>query len=427
MQLLESSPQPVAEDPGRWMLLGGDSVGLEPSRRIDLRTQARQLVRENPHARNVLRLLEIYVAGPGLQLSHASLPPIAGDENLVRRADRLWREFLAANRRHFTFREYARRCWRDGECFLRLFTQPDWPPTVRFVDPELIGSTPEHPDSDGILTEPDDVEAPRFYLRIDPGSGTLVEQIPAEQMLHTRIGVDSNQKRGITIFAPLITSLGSFEKWLETELAARRLQASIVLWRKVHGSPSQVSALVDASRTTGNTTTTGSVPTERFQPGSIVTTSQGTELEFLQPNTNLGDAVPLGRLLLLCAAAGAGLPEFMLTSDASNANFASTMVAEGPAVKLFEAEQRFFAGEFENLWNWVMQQAVQSGRLSDDALEQLVPQWTFPQLVSRDRPRERAADVKLVEQRILSRSEVARREGVDPAVMQEEIAHESDS
>ena len=27
------------------------------------------------------------------------------------------------------------------------------------------------------------------------------------------------------------------------------------------------------------------------------------------------------------------MPEFMLTSDASNANYASTMVAEGPAVQ----------------------------------------------------------------------------------------------
>ena len=29
------------------------------------------------------------------------------------------------------------------------------------------------------------------------------------------------------------------------------------------------------------------------------------------------------------------MPEFMLTSDASNANYASTMVAEGPAMRMF--------------------------------------------------------------------------------------------
>ena len=33
------------------------------------------------------------------------------------------------------------------------------------------------------------------------------------------------------------------------------------------------------------------------------------------------------------------MPEFMFTSDASNANYASTLVAEGPAVKMFERLQ----------------------------------------------------------------------------------------
>ena len=33
------------------------------------------------------------------------------------------------------------------------------------------------------------------------------------------------------------------------------------------------------------------------------------------------------------------MPEFMFTSDASNANYSSTLVAEGPAVKMFERLQ----------------------------------------------------------------------------------------
>ncbi len=33
------------------------------------------------------------------------------------------------------------------------------------------------------------------------------------------------------------------------------------------------------------------------------------------------------------------MPEFMLTSDASNANYASTMVAEGPAMRMFDRLQ----------------------------------------------------------------------------------------
>jgi hypothetical protein len=100
------------------------------------------------------------------------------------------------------------------------------------------------------------------------------------------------------------------------------------------------------------------------------------------------------------------------------------MVAEGPAVKLFQSEQQFFANEFTRLWRWVMAEAVALGLLPADFLARVECVWTFPQLVNRDRPRERLADVQLVESRILSRAEVARRDGADPNTMQAELAAE---
>lgn len=425
LSLIEaSSPQPVAEDPGNWKLLGDASSELDETTRTDARSQARKLVIHNPYGRNILRLLEIYVVGPGLTLSHQNVSPDDDTRETARDAGRLWDEFLEENRQHFSYREYARRTWRDGECFLRKFSLASWPPTVRFIDPETIGATTQHPDSHGILSEAADVETPVAYLRIDPLSGELLEELPAENVCHTKIGVDSNQKRGLTIFTPILDVLSSYENWRDTELTARKLQASIVLWRKVHGSPSQAAALADATQSSSTTDLFGTMRRERYRAGTILTTSQGTELEFLQPNTNFGDAVPLGRLLLLSMAAGAGLPEFMLTADASNANYSSTMVAEGPAVKLFECEQKFFAGEFKRIWRWVMTEAINHGLLPGDFFDSVLPKWTFPQLVNRDRNKERLADVKLVKANVLSRSEIARREEVDPATMRNEIADE---
>ncbi|MBW3542541.1 MAG: phage portal protein [Planctomycetes bacterium] len=419
-----TSPQPVSEDPGRWTLLGDAKSPLDHAERLDARRKARRLVVENPHARNLLRLLEVYVVGPGLALSHAPIQSGTASERMPAAADALWREFLDANRGHFSYREFARRTWRDGECFVRLFAGNGGSPQVRFLDPETIAATPRHPDSEGILTEPHDVETPTDYLRVDPASGELLEAIPAAELIHAKIGVDSNEKRGVTVFAPIVDALDRFDTWLDTELQARRLQASIVLWRKVQGSPSRVAAAADAAKFVSVSDSYGTVRRERFRGGTILTTSHGTELEFLQPDTNFGDAVPLGRMLLLCTAAGAGLPEFMLTSDASNANYASTMVAEGPAVKLFQAEQQFFAGELARLWRKVMAAAVAAGNLPSDFFARVRPEWTFPQLVTRDRPRERREDVRLIAAGVLSRSEVARRDGVDPEVMREERRRE---
>jgi capsid protein len=422
LQLLgERGPEPVIDDAAGWQPLGDGSRSLGESQRTDLRSQARQLVQSNPYARNLLRLLEIYVTGPGLRLSVLPYGSAPRDAALDAGCERLWEEFLHANHRHFSFRETARRTWRDGECFLRLFAQPHWPPQVRYVDPEAIDGGTEFPDLQGILTDPHDVETVRAYLRRDLLTGELAEEIPADELLHIRCGVDSNEKRGVSLFAPVLDAVSTFQKWLHTELQARQLQASIVLWRKVHGSPSLVNAFADDVQAGSDA---GGFRRERVRPGTILTTSHGTDLEFLQPQTNFGDAVPLGRLMLLGMAAGAGLPEFMLTSDSSNSNYASTMVAEGPAVKLFESEQQFFAGEFERLWRWVIGQAVSHGLLPADVLQRVRPHWHFPQVVNRDRSKERETDARLIDAGVLSRAEVARRDNVAPAAMQAELALE---
>lgn len=419
-----TGPTPVEPDSGNWFPVGQAGQTLDEPQRADLRSRSRQLVMKNPHARNILRLLEVYVAGPGLKLVHQRTSRDGQgtrEDSLLQTADRLWNEFLEHNESHYSAREHARRAWRDGECFIRKFTGAVWPPALRFIDPEAIAESPEHSGTQGIVTDPDDAEMPQAYLRVDPASGKFLERVDAAEMLHTRVGVDSNQKRGVTVFCPVLDTLSCFDRWIDTELLARKLQSSIVLWRKVQGSPQQASAFADNAATARE----GAGRREPIRPGTILTTNHSTDIQFLQPNTNFGDAVPLGRMLLLNIAAGAGLPEFMLTSDASNANFASTMVAEGPAVKLFQSEQQFFATEFGRLWRWVMSDAIELGLLPADFFTKVAPNWTFPQLVNRDRTRERLADVRLVESRILSRAEVARRDGVDPETMVEELASEN--
>ena len=113
---------PVAEDPGRWLLLGNSQHGLDEPQRRDARAEARRLALHNPHARNILRLLEAYVTGPGLTVSHRSQAAGDADQQLAATADRLWARFLTDNSAHYTPREHARRAWRDGDCFVRKFS-----------------------------------------------------------------------------------------------------------------------------------------------------------------------------------------------------------------------------------------------------------------------------------------------------------------
>lgn len=423
LELAEGSgrPRAVVDDEAGWSLVGTGRKEPVELDRVSLRTRARTLAMHNAHARNVLRLLEVYVVGPGLGVKSTKRIATDRDESLETAVDAVWDEFLITNASHFSYREYARRAWRDGECFLRLYPDGRGGTTVRFVDPEEIGDPNGADEQQGVISAADDVETVVEYHRIDPVTRRLREAVEPEFMLHTRLGVDSNQKRGLTVLAPVLRELEQFDTWMETELVARRMQASVVLWRRVNGSPSQVAALADAGMGEVTTDPMSGSRRERLKAGTIVTTSQGTELKFLQPDTNFGDSMPLGRMVLLCVAAGQGLPEFMVTADASNGNYASTMVAEGPAVKLFEAEQQFFVGEFTRLWRKVMVEAARGGVLPADVLARVKPTWTTPGLINRDRVKERLADVRLVEAGVLSRAEVARREGVEWGRMEGEV------
>ncbi len=428
LELVERQQGGTVRESDDWIPIGQGGVCRKSAgSRDDLLARSRYAVATNPHAKNILRMYEVYVAGPGLKLTHT---PRCQDETgcyreQSRLADRLWREFLEHNHQHFSYREFGRRLWRDGECFVRKFPQLSWPVSVRFVDPERICETPEFAGSEGIVHRDEDVESVEGYVIAD-GSGTRGQVIDACWMQHSKYGVDSNQKRGEPLLGAILDNIAQFENWMEIELAARKLQTSIVLWRKVSGGPSQVAGLADEVAS-GRGGSGSQERRERFKPGTIVTTSQGTEMKFLQPDTNFGDALPLGRLLSLCTSSGVGLPEFMVTSDASNSNYASTMVSEGPAVKVFEAEQEFLLGELNRLWRWVMQEAVVLGLLGGEFFEVVEPVWSKPKLVVKDRPREREADVKLVESKIISRAEVARREGLEPERMRGEIFTEEES
>mgnify|MGYP002382198841 CR=1 FL=1 len=100
--LEQQGPQRVAEDPGDWTLVGsGAKSTFDEGERVDLRSQARELVQTNPYARNILRLLEVYVAGPGLKAVMAPLQPDTAAD-LLQLADRLWADFLAQNHRRHT-------------------------------------------------------------------------------------------------------------------------------------------------------------------------------------------------------------------------------------------------------------------------------------------------------------------------------------
>ena len=140
----------------------------------------------------------------------------------------------------------------------------------------------------------------------------------------------------------------------------------------------------------------------------------GADHEFPASGLDAGRYVTVLQAELRAIASRLVMPEFMLSSDASNANYSSTLVAEGPAVKMFERLQNETTEDDLELLRRVLEKAVEAGRLPPAALTAVDIQATAPTLAAHDRLRDAQADAILVKSGAMSPATMAMRHGLDP-------------
>jgi hypothetical protein len=183
------------------------------------------------------------------------------------------------------------------------------------------------------------------------GGQIVDEWIPAEDILHVAINRHSYELRGRPDLFVVLPWLRAYKEWLENR-ARQNMWRGALLWDvSISGAtPGQVSAA--ASRY-------AKPPT----PGSIVVHSDREVWDAKTNPVGASDAAEDGRQIKLMAAVGMGLPEYML-SDGENANLASATAQELPALWKFTDAQQLMAEQvWTPIYRWVIQQAVDAGRL----------------------------------------------------------------
>jgi hypothetical protein len=151
----------------------------------------------------------------------------------------------------------------------------------------------------------------------------------------------------------------------------------------------------------------------RLEPGTILDVDAAVDYDFPAAGIDAGRFVLVLQAELRAIASRLVMPEFMLTSDASNANFASTMVAEGPAIKMFERLQAQQAAyDLEVLWR-VVEQAVDARRLPADTRRLVEIQVGMPSLHVRDALKEAEAHRIAFDAGVLSPQTWSQRLGLD--------------
>ncbi len=377
-----------------------------------IREQSRKLVLTNEWAINAIENRISYTIGKGHQYTAVVRKGKEVAVEKIGEAQEFIDEWMRVNKWHKRQQETRRRIDRDGEAFIREAVDGSGMTVYRFIEPGQI-VTPESRSNDdnarmGILTAAGDVEDVIGYF-VD---GNLKK---ADTIQHRKANVDANVKRGIPLLFPVRKNLQRAEKLQRNMGVVADIQTAIALIRKhdtASGGDVQnfVNSQADISVT--NTRTGNVTQHKHLGPGTIIDAPKGVEYDFPAKGIDATRFVAVLASELRAIASRLLMPEFMLSADASNANFASTLVSEGPVVKLFERLQsETWEDDKELLWR-AMHTAVEASLLSVD-LSVIDIDVTFPTLATHDRLKDTQADQILVQNKAMSRRTMGEKAGLD--------------
>lgn len=414
---------------GRYLPLGPSGEGASPltdavpyrneNELAMLLRECRWLALTNEFAINAIENRISYIVGQGhkytatwkkgqepaeLNPDEVSLDngPVATPDDLPAKVQVVLDDFVRANKWHSRQAETMRRLDRDGEAFRRFFKDDAGNLLVRFVEPCDV-KTPDGSNnpkfSYGIETDPEDVETVIAY---HVGG----EQVSSDEIQHLKANVDSNVKRGVSIFYPVRQNLRRAERLLRNMAAVSEIQSAVAMIRK-HASATQAGVQNFVAGVANRTVTDSSTGTtnrfQQFAPGTILDARLGSmEYEFPSMGIDAAKFVTMLQAILRTIASRLVMPEFMLSSDASNANYSSTLVAEGPAVKMFERLQETLIEADLEVLRMAIGLRIASGELPEDVLDRIEIEAEAPRVATRNVLEEIQADSVLYDRKIMS-------------------------
>ena len=416
-----------------------------------IRARSRVFAQTNPYAIGAARNRMAYTVGSGH--TYNVLPRSVSSESSARSADeamlddcrKVLEDFRKRNKWSKRQKETVRRLDRDGERFLRLFVDEEAGQlTVRFVEPLEIQNPPERTSADGVyfgiqfakIGEAVDIETPVSYFLVNIGAlGEVVglrETVPADQMQHLKANVDMTWPRGLPTWYALQGHLTDAVRTLKATGKIVEFRARIGMIRRHINATKQGLRDAVANLKAGKEDGDGGVRTAAQYPyAAIIDTSDATEYQFPSAEAPVDKNVAAIQAELRAGAAALAMPEYMLSGDASNANFSSTMVAEGPAVKTFEELQAELVEADIEIHQRQLTIAARAGLIRGateaDILDLVKVEAEPPIIKSENRLQEAQADQILLLSGVMSKESMAARHGLVYADERDKMEADGDS
>jgi hypothetical protein len=391
-----------------------------------LRASARFIVTTSPNAQGLLNGLCSYVIGCGYSYRVQAKKMSGASDELVTAVQTVIDNFIEQNGWAEMEQEIFWRSREDGEAFIRLFPQPDGSLTIRTIEPEQIyqpGGSDIQEWSYGIKTDKDDVCTIKAYNVDYRASGgqeeatpTMGEEVSAENICHIKVNVKRSIKRGLTDFSfetlDAFSQAGKLRKNLGEGAA---VQAAIAAVRQHDTSTVDqvqdfISDAVDYS--------TSSYPGrqqdfQKIEAGSFLDIPKG--MTYVPPPAAANSAAHLEVFQGLLRSAGNrhNAPEWLVSSDASNGNYASSLTAEAPFTRHCVRLQEFYKGHFTRVIKAAIQTAIQAGLLPKNALNLVDLHVKAPSVETRDKAAEASANQIYSTLGVKSKQTIAQEIGLD--------------
>ena len=344
---------------------------------------------------------------------------------------------------------------KHGECFDLMYYDPDGMLRTSFVEPSDLDEDATSPYFDDIESDKpfidnlgvrrtNDIRNRHVAFFVDGGGrgqwvgdyryharrGTVAswsEFSPDLRCLlnYRRRNVLTVDPRGLTFFWPVREELRWSKTLLSNLMRISSFQASFGAIRTISQAVGP-----DAVRSFLATNQTGrkdSAPEQMgFPAPSVVTVPSTVKYEFPETGAGQSNHIEVLVQLLRACAAGMKVPEFMLTANVSEGNFASTLVSEGPFHKAMRRNQDQMIREDQGIIHEALMYAAQSGNfdLTVQDVESVFIDVKPPRVQTRNRQEDFDIGYKLWEASLLDGKTLMAQEGHEFEQAQQQLKTE---
>lgn len=333
-------------------------------------------------AKLIIDMTRTFVIGKGF-----SVTVNGKDKNKVEAAESAWKHYEDRSMIHEDLLDWTDELTTFGEHMLKKV------PTAKglihkSVDPSTIWE---------IVTDPENIRDIKYYhqqystqyqlfaTKDAPITKYIINQIPPQQMIHTKINCTTYEKRGRSDLLAAMLYLKYFEDYMQAKTIRAKNECAFLWDVSVKGAPEDLQAYIDGSEDIAN-----------IPPASDFIHNEAITRTPIAPSLGKASNDETAKWILSYICMSTSLPtNYLGTFESGGFTKAGALVATEPVVKKME-ERRL---KIEQLLHKIFDDVMADAGIDNSDIE---PEFNFPELIVEDRSKKIQDVITLMDQQVIA-------------------------